>query len=303
MRKILFDSDTASDDTLALLLAIRKFEVLGVTIVAGNVRFENQVRNALFTLEYFGYDAPVFLGPRRPIMGIWKTVEEVHGANGLGGWNFPEPSKSPESEFAADALLRLSKVYSGELEILAVSPLTNIALAYLKDPAIVRRVKKLWVMGGAFYRGNTTQIAEFNFWVDPEAARIVLNAGFDVTIVPWETAEQSACISKADWEDIARRKTKASEFFVRSNAALLNYSIRSGAEGSVHPDSLTAAIAFDQSIVTEARTLAVDVETCAGGRGAMLLDSYGLTGKQPNASVVYRADSSKFRELVLSQLS
>ncbi|TRM85925.1 nucleoside hydrolase, partial [Sulfolobus sp. C3] len=169
MRKVIIDSDTASDDTIAILLASRYFDLLGVTIVAGNVKFENQVKNALFTLEYIGRsDVPVYIGADRPILGKWRTVEEVHGNNGMGDWNYPEPNKKPTDEHAVDAILRLSKEYNGELEILAVSPLTNIALAYLKDHKIVSRIRKIWIMGGAFSKGNTTPIAEFNFWVDPE---------------------------------------------------------------------------------------------------------------------------------------
>jgi purine nucleosidase len=216
-RKVIFDTDTASDDTIALLLSLEFFDLKGVTVVAGNVKYENEINNALFTLEYFGYShVPVFLGASRPIRGIWRTVEEVHGEKGMGRLDIPKPSKNPENIFASDAIIELSKKYDGELEILAVSPLTNLALAYLKDPSIVKRIKKVWIMGGAFTRGNTTEIAEFNFWVDPEAAEIVLKSGFDITIVPWEIAEEAATITDDEWSRISSMGTKRSNFFIKA---------------------------------------------------------------------------------------
>jgi purine nucleosidase len=302
MRKVLFDSDTASDDAIALLMATKKFDVVGVTIVAGNVEFERQVKNALFTLEFFGYDAPVFKGSNRPLLGLWKTVEEVHGPNGFGGWSYPDPSKKAEQEYAPDAIIRFSREYSGELELLAVSPLTNLALAYLKDPSIVKRIAKVWIMGGAFSRGNVTRIAEYNFWVDPEAAKIVLNAGFNITLVPWETAEEAAVVTKQEWEVLKKRGTKAADFFTRSNRALLDFSLSQGAEGSIQPDSLTVAIAVDESLMLESRNLNVDVETCSDARGAMLVDYYGSTKKKENVKLVFKANGQGFKNILLKEV-
>ncbi len=302
MRKVIIDSDTASDDTIAILLASRYFDLLGVTIVAGNVKFENQVRNALFTLEYIGRsDVPVYIGADRPILGKWRTVEEVHGNNGMGDWKYPEPTKKPTNEHGVDAIVRLSKEYEGELEILAVSPLTNIALAYLKDHKIVNRIKKIWIMGGAFSKGNTTPIAEFNFWVDPEAAKIVLNAGFNITIVPWETAELYAVINDKDWDQISKMNTRLSDFFIKVNKTLREYSKAQGIDGSVHPDSLTIAIAYDNTIIKRSLRRYVDVETCSESRGAMLIDWY--SHNRQNAEIVLEADGEKFKNLLFSTLS
>lgn len=301
-RKAILDSDTASDDTIAILLSSRLFDLLGVTIVAGNVDYDSQVKNCLFSLEYFGCsDVPVFLGSKRPIMGQWRTVPEVHGKNGLGDWDYPEPKKIPEKEDAVDAILRLSREYDGELEVLAISPLTNLALAYLKDPSIATRVKKVWIMGGAFSRGNTTPFAEFNFWVDPEAAKIVLDAGFDVTIVPWEVTEEYGVIDTETWKKIETMGTKLSEFFVRANRTLRDFSISQGNPGSVHPDSLTVYLAYDNSSVIESRRLRVDIETCSKTRGGMIVDWYSK--ENANAEVVLKADGKKFRDALLSILS
>ncbi|ARM75010.1 nucleoside hydrolase [Acidianus manzaensis] len=300
-RYAIIDSDTASDDTIAIYLASKFFKLVGITIVAGNVKFENQIRNALFTVEYFNLGIPVFVGTNRPIMGKWKTVEEVHGNNGIGDWNIPEPNLKPSTEHAIDAIIRLSKEYEGELEILAVSPLTNLALAYLKDHNIVKRIKKVWIMGGAFSRGNTTQIAEYNFWVDPEAAEIVLNAGFDITIVPWEVTEEYAEINDDIWKKIESIKNKASTFFINVNKTLREYSKKYEGHGSIHTDSLTVTLAYDPSMILEEKEFNVTVETCSTARGAMLVDWYNIT-KTTNAKIVLKVDKQKFINYLLSNL-
>ena len=303
MRKAIFDSDTASDDMIAMLYALDHFEVLGITIVAGNVRFEHEVRNALYTLELFGYDVPVYLGAKRPIMGKWRTVEEVHGPEGLGRLTGVSTTRSPEREHAVDAIVRLADEYAGEIEILAVSPLTNLALAYLKDDTLPKKVKKVWIMGGAFTRGNTTPLGEFNFWVDPEAANIVLSAGFDVTIVPWEVAEDVAYVDDKLWREIDEMGTKRSRFFLEVNSVLREYSKATGAPGSVHPDTLTVMIANDSAVAKKKVKKYVSVETCSNARGGMLVDWYGLEGKQPNAEIVTEASREKFVQELMNFLS
>ncbi|BCU69236.1 nucleoside hydrolase [Stygiolobus caldivivus] len=303
-RKVIFDTDTASDDTIALMMSLDFFDVIGVTIVSGNVKFEHEVKNALFTLEYLGReDVPVFLGAQRPIMGVWRTVEEVHGEKGMGRWDIPTPSKKPENKFASDAIIELSKKYCCELEVLAVSPLTNLALAYLKDPSIVNRIKKVWIMGGAFTKGNTTEIAEFNFWVDPEAAKIVINGGFNITLVPWEVTEESATITDDEWEKISALNTKRSNFFVKVNEILREYSKKVGSPGSVHPDSLTVTIAYDNTLVLGSVKKSVDVETCGKSRGAMLIDWYNLTNSETKVEIITKADSIKFKKYLIDVLS
>ncbi|BCU67758.1 nucleoside hydrolase [Sulfolobales archaeon HS-7] len=304
MRYAIFDSDTASDDAIALLTSAKFFRLIAVTIVAGNVDFDQQVRNAIFTLDYFGYDEiPVYQGARRPIMGKWEYAKEVHGENGMGEIQEVNVKRSASIGFAPDVILEMAERYSGELEIFAVSPLTNIALAYLKDQRLPKKIKKLWIMGGAFSRGNASPIAEYNFWVDPEAASLVLNAGFDITIVPWETCELGATVDDSFWNEISSLKTKASEFFVKVNSKMRNYSKRKGQKGSVQTDTLTVAVAYNPNLILESIRGKVEVETCSMSRGAMLVDYYGLEGKEPNATVVSRIDGQAFREFLLDVLS
>jgi len=302
VRPAIFDSDTASDDTTAMFLASRWFKLLGVTVVAGNVDFQQEVRNALFTVSSLGINVPVFPGARRPLMGKWRTVPEVHGENGMGSLNV-EAVGEPSRVKAVDAIINLSKEYPKELEVLAVSPLTNLALAYMLDPELVDRVRKVWIMGGALWRGNTTPLAEFNFWVDPEAASIVLNAGFDVTIVPWEMAERCAVVDDATWEKIGTSGTRQANFFLRANHTLRELSKRQGSGGSVHPDSLTVTVAAHPEVVSELREVPVDVETCSQSRGAMMVDSYNLTGRRPNVKLVTDCRREVFLNLLVEALT
>ncbi len=300
----IIDSDTASDDTTAITLASYLTDLKAITVVAGNVDFTKEIRNALFTRDYLGLKTPVFVGSSRPIMGKWRTVEEVHGENGMGSLNDVSTPSTPEPTFAPDAIISLAREFQGELEILAVSPLTNLALAYLKEPSLPELVKKVWIMGGAFTRGNTTQIAEFNFWTDPEAAQIVLNAGFNITIVPWEVTEEAAIIYDEEWDRIASINTKRAKLFIGANYVMREFSkTREKLRGSVHPDSLTVSIAYDSSIVIQSKKLFVNVETCGDSRGGMLVDWYGMSGKEPNAEVVLRADREKFLNTLISVLS
>jgi purine nucleosidase len=304
IRKAIIDSDTATDDTIAILIALKYFKLLGVTIVAGNVEFEDQVKNALYTLEYFGADnVNVYLGAKRPILGIWKYAKEVHGDNGLSNW-VVRPTRKPSNENAIDLIIKLAREYQGELEVLAISPLTNIALAYLKNPEIVDMIKKLWIMGGAVQKGNVTPIAEYNFWVDPEAAKIVLSAGFNITLVTWDLAEKYGLIAIEDWEKIKKMNTKSSIFFINSNISLLNYTIsKQSLNGSIHPDSLTVVIASFPEIIKKSKMVYADVELCSNSRGALLVDWYNLTGNKPNIELVLEIDYYKFKEVLFEILS
>lgn len=304
MRRFVFDTDTASDDTIALLTALKLGKVEIVTVVAGNIDFHQQVQNALYSLEYFGHsEVPVYLGPERPIMGRFRHAKEVHGEWGMGRLGKVSSHLSPKGGFAPDKIVEVASVYPGKLEILAVSPLTNLALAYLRDRSLPRKIRKVWVMGGALYRGNTSRTGEFNFWVDPEAAQIVFDAGFDITVVPWETAEEYGYIDDLTWETIERAKSREAKFFVDVNSNMREYSKRvQGNRGSVHPDTLTVVTAFHPEIIKESVRKNVSIETCSESRGAMMVDFYGLSGYPPNAEIITKVDRERFLHILSSIL-
>jgi purine nucleosidase len=187
----------------------------------------------------------------------------VFGADGMSNANFAKARQRPEARHAVDAIIDLVMGNPGEITILAQAPLTNIALAFLKEPRIAKAAKHLWIMGGTDNAiGNVTPAAEFNFYVDPEAAKIVLNAGFNVTLSTWTLTLRSGILPGADLEAIARLGTPLSQFFCKVNEATVAYSKgRHGASGSTHPDSLTCACMIDESLILESADCVVDVET------------------------------------------
>ena len=179
---VIIDTDTAQDDCIAILVGLLdpRADLLAITMVAGNVGFEQQVANAQLTLNVAGMlgRVPVHAGCRRPMLREWVSATDVHG-DGSGGLSMQSPDAVVDDEHGVDALLRITAERPGEVSIVAIGPLTNIATAVVKDEGFAARVKSLYVMGGSNNgRGNITASAEYNFYVDPEAAQIVMEAGF-----------------------------------------------------------------------------------------------------------------------------
>jgi inosine-uridine nucleoside N-ribohydrolase len=187
MTRLIVDTDIAGDDVFSLLIALLhpKGQLQAITVCCGNVRFEQEVENALYTIERAGRsgEVPVYPGCREPLIAEWVGAEYVHGNDGMGDSDFPRAAQRPEPEHAVDELVRRINESPGALTILAQAPLTNLATAVTRDPTIAEKVAHLYVMGGGV--GNITPAAEYNFFVDPEAAKIVVNAGFPLTLFTW----------------------------------------------------------------------------------------------------------------------
>jgi purine nucleosidase len=210
-----------------------------------------------------------------------------------------------EAEHAVDALIRMVGERPGEITIVAIGPLTNIATATLRDPSFVARVKSLVVMGGSNNgRGNITPAAEFNMYVDPEAAKVVFDAGFAMTIVPWAPLTlRDAVFGRDQLDEIKRVGTPLSEFFLRVCWATLEYDERVGILGTTHPDSLSVCVALRPDIVSSAAAYHVDVETASPLTRGYTAMSWGVHGLRPNATVVERIDADRFYRLVHELLS
>lgn len=305
--RILIDTDTAGDDVTSLLFGLRwpGVETVAITVAAGNVYLEQAVRNALYTAQVAGRsDVPVYAGAAEPLLRPLVTAHYVHGTDGMGNSDFPAPSAAAEAAHAVDAILDCAQRHAGELEIVAQAPLTNIALAVMKDPDLPSKIKRLWIMGGSNNSlGNITPAAEFNFFVDPEAAHRVLSAGFEVVLVPWDLCVRHAILTREELSDIIGMKTDLSEFYLAVNRAAWNF-MRTGIEGfSVdgisHPDALTIAMAIDERVMLEKRRCFVDVEHRGGiTDGYSLIDLHGVLRKSPNADVVTVADKQRFRDML-----
>jgi len=211
---IIIDCDPGVDDIAALLLArqVERFDVKAVTTVAGNVRLEHTTKNALELLSFMGWDIPVGRGSEGPLTRPLVTAEDIHGAGGMGGLSLPGTQKTPEAEPAWDLIYRLAKENPGTLEIIAVGPLTNIATALAKYPELPGLISRIVIMGGAFLAGNTTAAAEFNIYVDPEAARRVFASGIPFYLCPLDLTHQGY-ITEGELSEIGCFDSPQAKFF------------------------------------------------------------------------------------------
>lgn len=192
-RRIIIDTDPGVDDAMAIFLALRspELKVEAITPVSGNVPLALTLPNALRLVEIAGRpDVPVAAGASVPLIRDLVTAKYVHGENGLGGVEFPEPTLKPSAESATEIICRLVRNSPGEITIVAVGPLTNIATVLRSDPEIARMIPAIVLMGGGISHGNVTPAAEFNFYVDPEAARVVFDAGIPLTMVGLDVTEK-----------------------------------------------------------------------------------------------------------------
>ncbi|WJE16407.1 nucleoside hydrolase [Halobacillus sp. ACCC02827] len=311
MRKVIIDTDTAGDDTIAILTALHNFQVEGVTITGGNVDFDQEVENALYTIEVSGGGryVPVYKGCERPLLmngeAGHRTVEDVHGEDGMGGAHFPKAEQRPEEGHAVDFIIERVKRSPGEIELLAIAPLTNIALAIKKDPSIIKAIPHLYIMGGTNNSlGNITAAAEYNFWVDPEAARIVLHSGIPITMVGWDMCLEYSIMDDSDHEEIAALGTKGADFFVQINEVVKKFNKEvHRLTGTTHPDTLLMAVAADEGLMTKSHKYFVDIETKGElTRGYSLVDINNRSGKAPNVRVCEQVDRKRFKKQLVDVL-
>ena len=318
--RLIIDTDTAGDDTFSILLALRHPSVTleALTICNGNVDFEQQVENALVTLEMAGKggSVPVYRGCARPMHREPVDASDVFGKDGMGDGNFPRARQRAEEKHAVDEIIERVMASPGEITILAQAPLTNIATAYQREPRIAQAVRHLWIMGGTHDDdGNITPTAEFNFYVDPEAARIVFNAGFRTTLSTWTLTMKSGLLTAEDLTEIDRMDTRLSRFFMKVNEATLAWmKEHQGVAVSTHPNSLTCACMIDESLILDAAECIVEVETeddrtrghsrvfPVGPCGRVATDAQ-VARRAPNARVIGTADKGKFSKMLREALA
>lgn len=305
---LVIDTDTAQDDCVALLVGLLDpaADLKAITMVAGNVGFDRQVQNAWITLSAAGRlgEVPVHLGCRRPLVREWVSAENVHG-DGSGGLAIDDVDLAPEAEHGVDALIRIAAEHPGELAIVAIGPLTNIATAIVKDPDFVANVGALYIMGGSNNgRGNITAAAEYNFYVDPEAAKAVFAAGFsNIVVVPWHPLTlRDAVFSREQIAGIEAIGTPLARFFARVVTSTLAFDESVGIPGSTHPDSLTAAVLLHPELVTASAPYAVDVEAASELTRGYSAMSWGIHDLEPNATVIEDVDAVAFHEYLRSLL-
>lgn len=301
MRKFLIDTDTASDDAVALVMAHQwsDIQVVAVTIVNGNVPVEQGVKNALYTLEVCKASTPVYIGCKKPILRNCSYADWFHGSDGMGNMCYPEPQIKPQSAHAIDIIIDTLKTYPGEITLVTLGPLTNIATALLRAPEVASLVQRCVIMGGAANTvGNVTPAAEYNIWVDPEAAKIVFHSGMQMEMVGWELSRHDAALTPNEIETVINFGTERASLAMESNKTALDASMKiQGASGLTLADPVAMAVALDPDIVTSQNKYFVDVEmTSELTRGAIVIDELGVLNKNPNMTVVWSIDVLRWKE-------
>jgi len=288
-RTFLIDTDTASDDAVALIMALRASDVrvAAITVVAGNVDVQQATRNALYTVELCGANVPVYSGAEKPLFRAYQNATWFHGRDGLGDHNYPAPRQSAKRLHAVDAIIETIEANPG-LVLVTLGPLTNIALALSRRPGISARVRRFVVMGGApCCEGNVTPAAEYNIWVDPEAARIVMRSGLPIELIGWQLSRGNAVLREPDIAHVERLNTKLAHFAIECNShAREAYKIQTGEDGICLPDPVAMCLALDPTVGTEWSEHYVDVETQSElTRGMTVVDRLNVAEDERNRAV------------------
>jgi len=292
---------------VALIMAFMNpdIEVVGLSIVAGNVPLDMGVQNALYTAELCAATAPIYIGAAKPLSRELGTAQFVHGEDGMGDIGLPLSGRTPTSGNAVDKLIEAIHLHADHIELVTLGPLTNIALALQQDPSIARSVKRCVVMGAvADHIGNVTQVAEFNMWVDPEAVDVVLRSGMHLEFVGWDISRTEAVVTPQESAMIRSLGTERANFSVDIQRVLEKFCAEeTHLNGFDLPDPIAMAYAIDTSIATEVHHWYLASETNSElTRGMVVMDTLGVMHQEPNAFVVTRASHEKFMSMLVDAL-
>ena len=308
-RSIIIDTDPSPDDAIAFLVALaspEELDVLAVTTVAGNVPVELTAKNARKALALARRtDVPVYRGAEAPLVRPLVTAEHVHGRTGFDGYELPDPTMPLTAGFAPDAILELVMTRAPKtVTLCCLAPLTNIALALIKEPRLTQHVEQIVLMGGAFSEGgNITPAAEFNFYVDPEAAHRVFTSGIPITMVPLDCTHQ-ALSTTARLDKLRAHGTPVTEAFyhlIRFNK--LFDEKKYGWEGGPLHDPTVIAWLLRPDLFRGRRVHVAIEHGSALTLGMSVVDWWGVTGLAPNALVLREIDAEAYWELVIERLA
>ena len=285
-RTILIDTDTASDDAVALIMALRSpaVHVAAITTVAGNVPVDQATRNALYTAELCASDVPIYTGAAKPLLRPLETATWFHGVDGLGDHGFAPSTRTASPTHAVDALISTIHANPG-IELITLGPLTNLALALARDPSILLHIGHCVVMGGApCCEGNVTPAAEFNIWVDPEAARIVFRSGLPIELIGWQLSRFDAVLNPDDIAHIRALATPFADFALDSNSTAASaYETQTGEPGISLPDPIAMAVLLDPALNLVSTYHHVEIETASElTRGMTVVDRLSVATDERN---------------------
>jgi purine nucleosidase len=267
-------------------------------VVFGNVSVEQGSINARYTTELCGRETPVYEGVARGLLREPSFAHFFHGQDGLGDMGYPAPKRPAESNHAVDELVRRFGEAPGEITLVTLGPLTNIALALLREPRLAEWVKECYVMGGAACTvGNITPAAEFNIWCDPEAAQIVFHSGMKILMLGWELCRGEANLDQADRQTVLGFGTKVARFAIDCNSSAIkaNMSLY-GDPGIPLPDPVAMAVALDSAVCLKRSAHHVDVSCDDLTRGMTVVDQFGIIGEEANIDVCWEIDVPRWKE-------
>ena len=308
-RNIIIDTDTASDDAVAIIMALRdpSVNVLGITCVAGNLYVDQCVRNALISIDYAGtYAPPVYRGMEKPmIREKMVTAHATHGQDGLGDVGYPDPKGKPQPEHAVDALARMVTESEGDdREIVTLGPVSNVAMAILKAPEAFKKVKMITMMGSAgLGPGNCTPVAEFNIWADAEAAQIVMQSGVPFTVVGWDACLGKAILTVEEIDALmADNPSELVKFCIECNRCLRNLNVkRFGSALIDFADPVAMAVAIHPECVAKMIDAYCFTEYKSESTyGQVVIDYDGVAGKPFNGRVCTELDADEFKRYLYS---
>jgi inosine-uridine nucleoside N-ribohydrolase len=317
---VIIDTDPGTDDALAILLALNspELDVRAITVVPGNVTAQMGLGNALKIVSLAGRcDIPVAGGAQHPLFQRLVTAEFWHGANGLGNVELPATKCKADARWGPDLIIETIHAEPHEITLVPVGPLTNIALAVEKDPSIVPLVKEVVIMGGSISGGNVNAVAEANVYGDPEAAQIVFQAGWPLTMVGSDVGERTLFGTK-QVEELSKTHGPENDFVVAVLRYLVALSQKYGVDGTPMYDPLAVGAAIDRSVI-ETQPMHVDVETrgeftrgetVANRRNSVernvphdgRLWIEGIDEVKPNAQVAVGSNAEKFASLFISRI-
>ena len=300
---LLIDTDAGTDDAIAIIMALMhgSCDVVGITTVTGNIPLDKVVQNVLYLVEACGSDTPVYAGAAQPLIRKVEPADFIHGADGLGDIGLDLLGRNPAGLYGAYEIVKKANEYAGELTLITLGPMTNLAIALCLDPEVATKIKKCYVMGGLFQLpGNITPVSEFNFWADPEATKICLHSGLSMTMIGWDATLAGGYLTLEDLKALKEIPSHIAQISVDMQNVKLQWLKQNQQEVQCNlADPLAMAILLNPDIIEDEDNYFVDIitshDTC-DTRGQLIVDVNHQKGKLPNVNMVKKVNHELFKK-------
>ena len=316
MRRIIIDTDTGSDDAVALIMALKSNEVIieAVTTLGGNCELDQATLNALMTIEITNtYYPPVYKGSSKPLYKELETATHVHGVDGMGDQGLIYPTLKEENEDAIDIILELVNKYPNEIEIITIGPATNIAKAIIKDKEGMLKTKRIYAMGTAgLGPGNMTPVSEFNVYVDAESFKIMVESGIDITIIGFDLCQREASLMDKEFDFLLASRIPEAVYSVKSNLTVVDFNMDRHNEKFVDlPDPMAMAVLLWDDVVIEKARYHAEVITNEGATYGQVIFSNDIhkglnnvyNNFTDNVTLIKKMDNKLYKQKLLEILT